>query len=67
MGPAFQYAAPALLYQPGAAGGDYPWHSLPMANVIDIIRGLMPQGLQSGWTQLNRLQLGQRPSTGAWQ
>eukprot|EP00974_Lingulodinium_polyedra_P046534 4459114-Lingulodinium_polyedra.AAC.1 len=38
-----------------------------MANVVNIIRGLTPQGLQNGWTQLNRLRTGQRPSTEAWQ
>eukprot|EP00974_Lingulodinium_polyedra_P131084 11216355-Lingulodinium_polyedra.AAC.1 len=48
IGPAFQYAAPSLLYQADCLDGDYMWHSLPMANVIAIIRGLVPDGMRSG-------------------
>eukprot|EP00974_Lingulodinium_polyedra_P090288 8757803-Lingulodinium_polyedra.AAC.1 len=38
-----------------------------MANAIAIIRGLTPEGIRNGWTQLSHTGPGQRVTEEAWE
>eukprot|EP00974_Lingulodinium_polyedra_P091216 8845103-Lingulodinium_polyedra.AAC.1 len=51
--PAFQCAAPALVYQADNVGHEVQWHSSTMEQIVKIIRNQMPEELREGWRQMH--------------